>query len=84
MTEIGLSTPNGPIGHIIAEYIPPISDAVKNVNSVPCVSMTYGLFKGFLNLWLKIVVIAPVNRPINKAGKGSGVNDEVAPQAIPP
>lgn len=84
LTEVGLSTPNGPIGLIIAEYIPPISEAVKNVNNVPCVSITYGLFNGFLNLWFNTVVIAPVNKPIKIAGNGSGFNVDVAPHAIPP
>ena len=51
---------------------------------VPLVSITSGLLSGFFNLWLKIVVKIPTIIPINKAGKGCGLNWEVAAYAIPP
>ncbi len=64
--------------------MPPINDAVKNVNNVPWVSITSGLFKGFFNLWFKRVIIAPAINPINIAGNGSGFKLDVDPHAIPP
>lgn len=41
---------------------------------VPLVSITSGLFKGFLSLWLKIVVRMPTIIPIINAANGSGLN----------
>lgn len=58
--------------------------AVKKVKIVPCVSKTCGLLRGFFNLWVKNVTIAPESNPIKIAGKGSGLRVDVAPQAIPP
>jgi hypothetical protein len=64
--------------------MPPINEETKKVNNVPWVSITSGLFKGFFNLWFKIVVRAPVINPIKIAGNGSGFKLEVDPHAIPP
>ncbi len=62
----------------MAEYIPPIKAEEKNVKRVPCVSLTSGLFKGFLSLWFKSVTIRPVISPHKIAGKGSGLIIDVA------